>query len=443
MKNVAIALVGLPALLASTAVLAADLPKSAVVASGPGYALSVSGGVIGFSMPTLDSSVEATGEYTVTDPGSALGMQGSLSGSFDLGTSGGAKLSLGVDVFGAMANGSQNSTITFTGPGTVVIPGYTTPSGTIELTTGTGTGESDIGSTTENQTVTEGTSVSGEQDALGVKEGDGIFTYAATNGSVSAENAAYGAIASTEGGIFIGCGDLTGLSVTTKTSQQVIYGGADINLAATGDLGNGVSLQAYIGPSYKYLGQTNTTITSVTVPTATPTDLVYPTYSDTRIEDLTSNYFGGLGGLNFTAPVSKTMALTLGGSAGVYDMWTNWNGSESYSISGGANAPGGSSALPITTETVTNANKPSGSGNGFAYSAGVNGALTMAMTDTLSVTLGAGAEYLSAVPVLSHATPVLTSGSTSYTGPQSGATPTLGFASMWNWSGSVALTGHF
>ena len=452
--NLKLALIGLPVLLSSTAAMAADLAKSAVVASGPGYSLSASGGVVGFMLPTQDTGVEASGNFSVADPTvTALGLQGSLSGAFDLGTTGGARLSLGVDVFGAVASGTDSTVVTFNGPGTVVIPGYTTPAGTIDLTTGSGTATSTInggaGSLGQTATVILG----GHQDALGVKApGNFSLAVASTSGT---NGAAYGAIGSTDGGIFIGTGDLTGLKVTTSETQSIIYGGADLSLAATGDVSDGMSLQGFVGPSYKYLHQSNTTATSVSIPALTnlatpPSSLVMPTYTDTRSEDITSHYLGGLGGLNVTTRVASNMSLTLGGQLGIYDVWSSYSGSETYSVGGGANAPGGSTALPVATTTVTNATSPSGSTNNMAYSAGLNGALTMAMNDKMSVTLGGSAEYLSSVPVLSHATPTLitgggTTGAANYTAGTStaGASPILGFASMWDWTGTVSLNGHF
>ena len=131
------------------------------------------------------------------------------------------------------------------------------------------------------------------------------------------------------------------------------------------------------------------------------------------------------------------MNLTLGGQLGLYDMWSTFSGSEAYTISGGANAKG----LPLTSQTVNNANTVSGSSNGTAYSAGLNAALTLAMTNTMDISLGGMAQYLSAVPVVNRAGSVSTVTGTgganaTYTGTGT-ATPTMGFASMWNYGGTI------
>jgi hypothetical protein len=304
------------------------------------------------------------------------------------------------------------------------------------------TGTGGIAVTDQNVHTTGGTPPA---DLLGVKQPAGLNTFGLGIASLGPNGASYGALASTAGGIFVGTGDLTGLKITTIESQRVVYTGADINLAATGDLSDGVTLQGYAGPSFRYLNQHNTIKTSVTPPAATvgTSGLVMPTYADIRTEDLISNYFGALGGLNLTTKVSETMHLTLGGQLGLYDMWSTFSGSEAYTISGGANAKG----LPLTSQTVNNANTVSGSSNGTAYSAGLNAALTLAMTNTMDISLGGMAQYLSAVPVMNRAGSVSTVTGTgganaTYTGTGT-ATPAVGFASMWNYGGTVSVTGHF
>lgn len=444
---------GLPFLLASTATFAADLgiPQT-ISTSGPGYTLTATGGVVAFGMPSQGTGVLNSGAGTF-DPSTSpidFGLMGGLSGSMDIGKTGNTKLSLGFNVFGALATGSDTATDTYSGLGTVIIPGYTTPVGTITLQTTQGgapaarsviTGTPLIGAdSTDLSAIASGPD--NDQILVDQPPPPDAFSYGvATNKTPTA--AAYGAIASTAGGIFVGTGNLSGLKLTTTESQSIFYGGADINLAAIGDLSDGVTLQGYIGPSYKYLGQHNTTTTSATPPTAT-VGLVSPTYSDIRTEDLASNYFGGLAGVNLTTKVSDNMKLTLGGQLGLYDMWSTFSGSEAYNIVGGS----GAVQFPIASQTVTNANTVSGSSNGTAYSAGLNAALTMAMSDTMDVSFGGNAQYLSAVPVMNRAATVST-----VSGAGSGAnatyngtgtnTPTMGFASMWNLGGTVSLTNHF
>jgi len=193
-------------------------------------------------------------------------------------------------------------------------------------------------------------------------------------------------------------------------------------------------LQASIGPSYKYLNQHNVTTTTASIPAATAgLGTVIPSYADVRTEDLNSSYFGGLAGVTLAHKLTESTTVALGGEFGLYDMWSNYTGSEAYTVSGGV--VGGAThntTLPVTTQTVTNGNHPSGSAHGSAYSAAINGSATTALSGNLSVTFAASAEYLSSVPVLSH--PV--------TANQANP-PVLGFGSMWDAAGSIALNGSF
>jgi len=214
------AIVALPALLTSTGVLAADLGKTAEVASGPGYTLSASMGVIAFGLPATDTGVLANGNFTTTDPDSnPVGLEGSLSGQFDIGTTGGAKLSIGVDVFGALAGGSHSTTETYTGSGFVQIPGYTLPAGgTINLGAGAGSAHYTIGGLGVDQTAS--VNGGGLQDAIGVVEAPNAFSLGLASATAGNTGAAYGAIGSTTGGMFVAGGNLTGLKIRRRPASR-------------------------------------------------------------------------------------------------------------------------------------------------------------------------------------------------------------------------------
>jgi hypothetical protein len=451
-KTVKFAIAGLPALLMSTAAMAADLATpvpTTVTAAGPGYTLTATGGVVAFGMPTQDTGVQATGAFTTIDPSVwAIGVQGGLSGSFDLAPAGAAGLSLGFDVFGAWAQGSDSTTVNFTGPGTVVIPGYTTPTGSIALSTAGGTATTQITGTAgldQNGTAGPG----GANDAVGrVSSGSGdAFSYFTDSNIAGGPVAAYGGIAGPEGGIFVGTGDLTGLSVSTQETQTITQGGGDIKLGVTGNLSDTVTLEGFVGPSYQFLNQHNVSNTTANMPalSSTPaTPVTLPTYSDVRTEDVNANYWGAIVGGNLSTKVSDTMGVELGGQVGIYNLQSSFNGSETFSVGGGSGVGG----LPLASQTVTSGTTPSGSANSMAYSAKVNGAVSIDMNESTSVALGASAEYLSAVPVVSHATPTLITGAgagadTTFTGPLAGATTSLGFASMVKYTGTISLLGHF
>ena len=271
MRRTKFIIAGLPFLLASTATFAADLaiPQTFSTA-GPGYTLTATVGAVAFSLPAQGTGVINSGAGTF-DPSTsptAFGLEGGVGGSIDIGKAGDLTLSLGFNAFGEFATGSDTATDTYAGPGTVIIPGYTMPVGTITLThTGVPSASSVIaGTAAVNQTAT--VSAGPPADAVGVKQPD-ANDFSLAIASIGPNGASYGAIASTAGGVFVGTGDLTGLKVTTTESQRVIYTGADINLAATGDLSAGATLQGYVGPSFRYLNQHTTTTTSVTPPAAT------------------------------------------------------------------------------------------------------------------------------------------------------------------------------
>jgi hypothetical protein len=456
LSKTTLAIVALAAAVGSSPVLAGDLPSGTV--SGPGYTLSATGGVIAFGLPAQGTGVQfnGNGSFDPTANTNAVGLQGGLSGAFQLSTSANYSLSLGVSVFGAMAGGSSTTTSNFSGQGTVVIPGYTTPVGVVSLTTGAGSATSAITGSgfDQNSGALTPVNLGSRTDALGVSQGPGGFSQI-TVGTTSSTGVATGALATTDGGIFVATGDLSGLKVNTKQTQSIIWGGADINLAATSDLDNGASVQAYVGPSYRYLGQHNTTAISATPPAvtngATPaSDLTMPTYTDTRVEDLNTNYLGGLGGVNYTTKVSDKVAVTVGGSVGLYSAWANLSGTETFGLSGGAcpTTCAQPSGLPIASQTVTNANSVSGSWNGMAFSGGLNGGVTMAMTDKTSVTLGGNIDYLSAVPVVNHGATILasgggTSGSATTSSGAAGAVPSITTGGMTSYGLTLSFNGHF
>jgi hypothetical protein len=279
----------------------------------------------------------------------------------------------------------------------------------------------------------------GPVDGLAYGEGSPGFNVLMGNTNGGAD-AAYGAIVGTDGSLFEGAGDLSGLKITTTQTSSIIYGGADVSLATavSPDDGHG-SFSLYGGPSYRYLSQKNRTVTDVNVPAVTnpgTSDLVMPTYSDIKDENLTSNYFGGLAGVNYSAPVSDSLTWNIGGKVGVYSVWSTFDGTSSASITGGhltTNPPPvGGGALPLATNTVTTGTA-SGSSTGIAYTGGLSSSISMALSQNTAVTLGGSVDYLSNVPTVVHATATASSG----------ATPSIGSAGMFTYALTGTLAGHF
>jgi len=455
---------GLPFLLASTATFAADLgiPQS-VTTSGPGYTLTATGGVVAFGMPSRDTGVVTAGAGTF-DPSTSpidFGLMGALSGSMDLGKSGNTNLTLGFNIFGALATGSDTATDTFTGPGVVIIPGYTAPNASnLTITTGGTPGVTSTSSVTahngtHNPSITADTTPGpGEQDAeaLTQTEAGFVFQEASTRTTPSvADSAGYVGIADTSGGIFIGAGDLTGLKVSTTEQSTVFYTGADVTLGAGGNLDSGSSVQVYGGPSVRYLAQHNTTTTTVNIAPFVPGNTLSP-FTMASMDDLTTTYYGGMAGASFTTDIGNKMKLTLGGEGGLYYSQSSLSGSQTFSVpatqTSGVN--GGLAGATTPAQSVTAANNISGSDNGVAYTVTGKGSVSYDLSDTMQVSFGASAQYLSRVPTVQNAAPTIATntyaggnnGTITYTSAATNP-PSISFGSMWNLGGTVSLTNHF
>lgn len=451
---------GLPFLLASTATFAADLgiPQS-VTTSGPGYTLTATGGVVAFGMPSRDTGVVTAGAGTF-DPSTSpidFGLMGALSGSMDLGKSGNTNLTLGFNIFGALATGSDTATDTFTGPGVVIIPGYTAPNASsLTITTSANPGvasSSHVNATNGASTpaiLADTGAGPGEQDVETVTPTTNgfVFEEASTRTTPGITDAmGYVGIADTSGGIFIGAGDLTGLKVSTTEQSTVFYTGADVTLGASGNLDSGPSVQVYGGPSVRYLSQHNVSTTSVNINPFVPGNTL-SVFSMASADDLKTTYFGGLGGISFTTDIGDKMKLTLGGEGGLYYSQSSLSGSQTFSVPQTQDTAAPGSLVPA--QSVTAANNISGSDNGIAYTVTGKGSVSYDLSDTMQVSFGASAQYLSRVPTVQNAAPTIATntyaggnnGTITYTSAATNP-PSISFGSMWNLGGTVSLTNHF
>jgi hypothetical protein len=438
------------------------LPGTAL-AQDNNLSVGVTGGATVFDLPNIPTGVYSSGAGTFQTSVDGFGVGATLgvSGSVALGSVGDLDTFLGLSAFATFGQGSSSAVDTFTGPGVVIIPGYTTPdNATIELNTSSSgldsSGRSEISHTNpqgggELIDVNVPTTPGGVQNVYGVTvaSGDNSFGYSAVatqNGVVDAA-AAYGAVGATDGGIFIGAGDLTGLTVTTDVYRNVIYTGADITFALSGNASDNLVVQGFLGPSYRFLDQRATTGIAVNIPEA-PGDLggtVFPTYGMTRVEDLTSHYMGGIAGLSASSPIGDNMVFTAGGELGLYHTTDSLHGTESYYVEGGE-----PTTAPRTT--VTNATAATGSANGVAWAAGFDGSLTMALAPNRQLTFGAGVDYLSRVATVTRSNNVVLSTNTYVPGSDDGAAiyntpssnlPILSFGDMWSFTGTVSFTGQF
>ena len=447
MRGLKIAIGVVPALLATTALVQAQ-------DAGGHYALSATGGVVALNLPDLSVPVFTGGGVTGFSnslDSLALGALVGVSGSASLGAVGEYEASIGVSGFAALARRSIVSSQTLSGIGTVVIPGITTPPGTITLVTNQGapSGSSDIsGTATTDQTVAIPVNGGGGQNAFGtVQDIPGqTFSLAAGhsfNGAPANNAASYGAIASTAGGIFVGVGDLTGLKIETTSTNDILYAGADISFALSG-LANNAIVQGYAGPSYRFLGQRGKTTVSVDIPEQmpfAPADYMFPTYSQTTNDDLDSHYLGGVVGGGVTLPAGDGATSTLGGEGGLYHVATSYTGTESYTLSGG------NPAIVLGTQTVTNATTLSETASGLAWALRGQGSSPFRwMRPNSSALVAPGVLSRVATVARSGAAATITqpdADDLTYTGPGAGSNSMLSFGDMWAFSGTVSLTGQF
>ncbi|QQR38659.1 hypothetical protein JI748_12915 [Devosia rhizoryzae] len=423
---------------------------------GQSRALGVTFGPSFFAAPDLATGVQSTGTGTFSPKtsGFGAGLNYGVSGGMSVGRAG--NFDVGVGLSGFLTFGSSNNRVvdSFSGPGTVNISGYTTPANaSINLSTnvipGTSTATSDIDHTNpqggrEDVTVTD-TNIGGADNIGTVTTAGGANSFAlnavATGQGTVNSAAAYGAVAATDGGIFLGAGDLTGLSITTDVSRGFVFTGLDATVAFSTSV-NAMAVQAYAGPSYKFIGQSSNTRISVDIPEIAPSATVFPTYSMERTEALFASYFGGVVGGSMSAPIADNLIFSLGLEGGAYYVRETMRGNESYSVAGGV--------TPVPLTTVNNANGVDFSADGLAWSARISPSVTMALSPRTQLTLGASVDYLSRVATMSRRAAATTS---TYAGTGNGngtlaynnaaQTNGLTFAPMWSITPTVSFTGQF
>lgn len=410
-----------------------------------------------FVLPDVETGIftqdGTDGTINPTIPNLGIGGTLGVSASVGLGPMGEHDASLGFNAFVSLGRSSLTNVDSFDGPGVVVIPGYTTPDGsTVDLLTD-GSGPTSTRTVTAPgvvvvQSESGGVGVTNEW-AVSVAPGDTAFAYSA--GTLDGPNSAasaYGAIGATDGGIFIGAGDLTGLEITTSVIHDFIYTGGDVTLALAGQNGDW-ALQGYGGPSYRFLGQRSTTDIDVNIPEVEPAaGVVFPDFNINRVEELMSHYLGGVAGITGSTALENNSVLTLGLEGGVYYTIDSLSGTESYTVANGA-------LVSVPSTTIVNENTAGDAANGIAFAARGNAALTIPVAANRQITFGGQAEYLSRVATVSRGdgTGILASnsydpavtgdaGDLLYDTPSSNL-PMLSFGSMWNFTGTVSFTGQF
>ena len=432
----------------------AGTPCFALGADGD-VSLGLTAGVAGISLPGLTSGVYGTGAFGSGFDNTTLGPSLALSGSVALDPFNGLDVAIGWSGFANMGHIGFSGTETFSGPGVVVIPGITTPgNSSISLTTSSGGGLAAANSTITNSNP-EGGSANALSDqpvaggagnvvAVTPSAGNNSFAYAVTtaDGPNNAA-AAYAAIGASDGGIFIGAGDLTGLKISSDFSMDVVYTGADMSVTLSGVVNDHTAVQIYAGPSYRYLSQVGDSSLTVDIPEAAPSAVTFPEFSMDGHGDLKSHYLGGVLGGNISYIVGDNLIFTLGGEGGLYWVHDKLTGSESYTVGGGFNGVG-----PYPTQTVTNSGI-SVEGDGLAWAGRLNGTFTVQLAPARQLSFGGSVEYLSRVaslrgsPALDSNTYVAGSDDGSATWSKGSKGASLAYGDMWNFTGTISLTGQF
>jgi hypothetical protein len=463
-KLVSLALI--PALLGSTAVYAADLDaQPAPDDTHAFFSLTANGGVAALKMPDGSNGVLFQGSGSVSDPASPILLGGTVGLGFSAGVGqvGDWDTFIGANIFGTYAQGDSTFNQKFSGVGMVAIPGVSTPSnGSINLSTSRIPG-GDAHATIhviDHDPLGGGGDVTVDQDSPNLATAASssnvasaahsfIFTAANTIGGANASSLAVGAIADSSGSLFLAVGNLDGLAIQSSISQKVLYAGGDLTFGAARAFDSTTSVQAYAGPSYRFLGTSTDMNTSLVadLPEVSGTTVVHPLYSVARDSEVGSHYFGGVIGASVSHQVTDAISVTLGGEASLYYMHSTLSGRESVSIAGGSGIGDGVNPPvigPITPQTV-NYNGRTASGDDIAYAVRGQSAVTMSVTPNIDVSLAGTVDYLSKVARTNGGADVVytqtpTSANASWA---SGAKSLLSFGDMWAFTGTASLTGHF
>lgn len=460
------------ALLLSTAAFAADpaapTPAPVVIEEEPLFTLSITGGVTAFGIPdtapiglTNDAGAAANADK-LNEVNLFDGLDSPLYGG-----------TIGIDM-SAPINGDGTS-INFSGFGSFVtrdgsqhrtlgeeqylnVHGPSLPAGTIDIETLdfdvdlAGTTASDEGWGWSD--VTSGGLALINADSIGgpvygnVADANG-FIFAGSQGDLPSY--AFGAIATTEGVIFLGVGELAGTEITTDVKQDLAYAGGDVTLSQrTTPDDSAVAFTVYGGPSFRYMGTETTTDTTIQLNqnyfnTAT---FQYPTFNMNTVENIDTYYAGAVFGGNVDLDVWDGAKLSLGLGAGVYYASSSYASETEASLNGGFGGGGG------TPNTSVVSNFDLDPEEGFAYTLKGSSAFSADISDNMQINFGLGAEYMSRVATsrfVGEDGAVLTSDSgtdvddadAEYNGANATGGTVLAFGDAWSFKATAGLTGQF
>lgn len=462
-------LLAVPFLLGTTALVYGADPAQTVYPVDDAHSFfSLSGTVGGVVMDLPDGGGLFLGEGA--DDANDLLFGGTVGVSAAVGTGpvlGGLQGFIGLNLFGTYAYADVNKTSAFTGPGVVVVQGGTGPfssSITIATSSDATSAFADITSTHTNPDGGgEAVVVAAETDP-GPGAQDAPYTSNAVVGNsfqwgggqtrvdgAGGSATAYAALADENGGVFIAAGNLDGLNLTQSYRTEALYLGGDVTFGVAGQNGT-TTLQGYVGPSYRYLAQRNSSTSNLLVDVPEYAGVAdFPLLSISGTDTFSSHYMGGIAGLMATIPVSATTALTVGVEGGAYYTMASLSSDGVYTVSGGnldvgggvidpAPAPGAVAPISIEYDGVEYEAET------IAFAARGTAAYTMAIAQNAQLTFSGSVDYLSAVAQTGVNASIAgydgdDDGTVTY--QSGGDNERISWGHMVNLSGSVSLTGQF
>ena len=384
-------------LVLSSALLASTAGVFAQDAGAPVFTLSGSGGVSALNIPTYD-----TGVFGHTAGGMLFGgmIGGKITGK--IGELQDWDVIGSFSTFGTFAGGSSSWTDTFTASDSAVVVDGSDDS---RRERGHHADARSAVATSADVTGSDGGSANtsaggGATNNVAAVTPDGTGFVGSSVVTTASTGAAYGAIGSSSGGIFMASGDIDGLSITTDVQRFVAYGGADLTLGLAGHYDSNTNVQVYAGPSFRGLGEGAKTDISINIPEAQPSVLTHPLYTITVNDTLTSYYFGGVVGGNVSIATQSGVTYTLGAEGGLYSVNASWSGHDTYSTCcGSIGTPISSTSPDISVDGPTSTHS---FGSSIAYAARANASASWAIEGNKTFTLGGNIDYLSKVATVDH-----------------------------------------
>lgn len=416
------------------------------------FVYSLTGGVMGMTLPSLPSGVvDATGTVSASGGQTAFGPMIGIDLGRKLGRVGDFDIAGNLSFFIGTLSSSGTAVTNLSGPGTVRFSSNTQSTATIDLTTSTtgGTADSDAvvnltvpgGFANQHQTVqslpgqnaVSNWAVTLTSDNTGV-----VFGGVTTNGSTPSATAV-GAAADPTGFTFVGTGDLSGLKVTTTTTRSVVYMGADAAIGFSPPSIDSTSFTPYASLGYRLLRQNTDSRTTFDLPTPSGTG-GFPLLGLQRLELLDTNYYGGGLGLAVSHTVDNDITISGTAEFGVRGFDARYTGRDL------AIFPINNGGLELQRFDVGRA---AAEANGVAWFGKGEAGINFPLGPNVLLGVTGTVEYLSKVPTLSRTAPavqVSQSGSNAtlnYPSNAGAQSTSISFTDSWNFGIKATISGAF